>query len=265
MQVYFRYDIHTEDEFLRCSEKFSTVRFRTKLTPKTGESVICRYSALPFYRELEMDLNEIGLSPINSFHEHTYIANMDWVYDLEDMTFPTWFRLEEVPKDIPLVIKGRTNSRKFEWNSKMYSDSWDKTVDISSELMNDPLIGPQGLAFRKFEKLVTYEIGINGMPMTNEWRVFFYRGDVVDYDFYWSIMEQNERMGRDEFKKTGLRFAIDAATKIDVPFMVIDVAQRIDGSWVVVEVNDGQMSGLSNIPAERFYENLKMVVDKHSD
>lgn len=261
IQVYFRHDHTTETEYNICKNTFFTVDQRTNLK-KDGSTVICRYSALPFNKELENDLKNLGLTPINSSYEHSYIADMGWIYDLEEFTFPTWFRLQDVPSEFPLVVKGRTNSRKFEWDSKMFAKTKKDALNIMHELWHDPLIGNQGIVFRKYIPLKTYEIGINGMPMTNEWRCFFYKNKLIDADFYWSTIDNLSIINRQEFEDNGLKIAQEAANIIseNATFFVIDVAQGENGKWWVVEINDGQMSGLSMIPEERFYNNLKTVL-----
>ena len=260
-QVYFRHDQNTQYEYQVCQKYFDTVEYRTQLKAEGGK-VICRYSALPFNLELEMDLKNMGCEPINSSYEHSYIADMAWMYDLENLTFPTWFRLEDVPGDFPMVIKGKTNSRKFEWDTKMFAPNRAKAVDIMHELWHDPLIGSQGVVFRKYVPLKTYEIGVNGMPMTNEWRCFFYKDRLVDYGFYWATLDNMSLVDTAAFEKEGLKVAQEAAKLLSefTTFFVVDVAQGEDGRWWVVEVNDGQMSGLSTIPEDRFYLNLKEVL-----
>ncbi len=260
-QVYFRQDNTTKEEFEVCSKYFPTVSQRTELN-KNISNVICRYSALPFNRELENDLKNIGCLPINSSFEHSYIADMGWIYDLESLTFPTWINLSEVPENTPIVLKGKTNSRKFEWNTKMFAENKKKAINIMHELWHDPLIGPQGVVFRKYIPLVTYEIGINGMPMTNEWRCFFYKNKLVDFGYYWSSLDNMSLINLDEFENEGLIVAKKAAEIVceNATFFVLDVAQDINGKWWIVEVNDAQMSGLSTIPVDRFYLNLQNVL-----
>lgn len=256
-QVYFRQDRDTREEFEICELYFPTVPVRTDLEQNSGR-VICRYSALPFNKELVRDLHNYGLSPINDSREHSYIADMQWIDDLGELTFPTWFSFSDVPEDITrLVIKGRTNSRKFEWNTKMFAPTRLKAVEIMCELSTDPLIGPQGLVFRQYVPLHTYEIGINGMPMTNEWRTFWYKDRMVDAGFYWSIMDDVDEDG--QLPPAAESIARQAAEILSqhTNFFVVDVAEGQDGKWWVVEVNDGQMSGLSTIPPRRFYQNLR--------
>jgi hypothetical protein len=41
-----------------------------------------------------------------------------------------------------------------------------------------------------------------------------------------------------------------------IPFGVVDVAQARDGRWIVIETNDGQMSGLSCVNPDELYDNM---------
>jgi hypothetical protein len=261
-QVYFRANHETQDEFQTCAAHFPTVPLRTQLTPHQSAPVICRMSALPFYRELEQDLHQFGLRPINAYSQHSYIADMGWLFDIPHLTFPTWQRLKDAPIHLSLVIKGKTNSRKFEWNTRMFAPTRADAVRIMSDLSHDPLIGPQGLVFRQYVPLKTFEIGVNEMPMTNEWRCFFYKNTLVDFGFYWSIMDNLDVVNAEDFSQNGLPIAQEAANLVNefTNFFVLDLAKDTTGRWWVVEVNDGQMSGLSTIPMERFYPNLKRVL-----
>ncbi len=262
-QVYFRWDISNREEFNICENYFPTTDTRTNLE-KTGSVVICRYSALPYNGELCCDLYTLGLRPINNNFEHSYIANMEWVNDLGSLTFTTWDNLVAVPDSAyPIVIKGRTNSRKFEWNTRMFAEDRKQAVGIMTELLNDPLIGPQGLVYRQYVPLKTYEIGINGMPMTNEWRCFFYKHQMIDAGFYWSIIDELETA--DIAPRLPIEAELLACQAANIVakrtnFFVVDVAQGVDGKWWVVEINDGQMSGLSTIDPDCFYHNLRHFV-----
>lgn len=261
MIIYFRHDRTTIDEFEIAKKYFDVVDCRTDLCRFSKHDVVlCRYSALPFNKELETDIKNLGMQMINSSSEHEYIASMAWYYDIPHLTFDTWFDSSQIP-DTQLVVKGVTNSRKFEWNKKMFAKNKTDAINIGCDLMQDSLIGPQGVVYRRYEKLKTFEIGINDMPMTNEWRCFFVGDKLVSYGFYWSSAtdETLSRVNRNEFENSGLQLAKEAAKILseNCTFFVVDVAQKDDGSWIVVEINDGQMSGLSMIDPDAFYSNLK--------
>lgn len=48
---------------------------------------------------------------------------------------------------------------------------------------------------------------------------------------------------------------------IDTNFYVVDVAQTESGDWLVVELNEGQMSGLSDNNPDIFYSALKQSIN----
>lgn len=223
-----------------------------------GDQVICRYSCLPFYRELEQDLTINHATMITPFDRHRYIASMNYYFDIEDLTFPTWFSVKEAKDQTgPFIVKGRTNSRKFQWNTLMYAETYKDIIRIHSELGNDPLIGTQGIVIRKYIPLETFEIGLNGMPMTNEWRVFFFDSKIIDYGYYWSCLDDLDKAERakTDFEENGLRLAQEVADRMrgKLRFFVVDVAKTEEGRWLCVEMNDGQMSGLNMIDPESFY------------
>jgi len=220
--------------------------------------VIGRYSVLPYYKELEKDLALQGSRLVNTFREHNYIADFHWYEDVKKFTPETWFRLQDAPKDqLPFVLKGRTNSRKFEWDTHMLAKTWADVYRIERDLMQDGLIGDQDIVIRKYEPLKTLEVGLNGLPFANEWRFFFYKCHELSHGFYWSSSE-----ARGKIDEKGVTLALDVAHIIEehATFFVLDIAQKENGEWILIEVNDGQMSGLSENDPDTFYSNLANVL-----
>jgi hypothetical protein len=254
--ILFRKDYSTEDEFNVAQKYFDVKEYRSDVPENT--LVIGRYSTLPFYKELEIDLKNNGARLVNSSTQYNWIANFEWYHVLSDYTFETWFRAQDVPEGIPLVVKGRTNSRKHEWDTKMFAPDKKYAIDIMIELQTDPLIGPQGLVFRRYEPLVTYEVGNNGLNFTNEYRCFFYKGRLLCFAYYWTMAVNVER----ELSSEGYLFAVEMGRIVAdySNFYVIDIAEKASGGWVVVEVNDGQMAGLSENNPHILYDNLKQAI-----
>ena len=253
--ILFRHDRDTLEEMEIAQKFFPVTGSRVGLDERL---VIGRYSVLPYYKELEFDLKEQCSRLINNLQEHRYIASFEYYEDVKEFTPETWFRLQDVPDDSgPYVLKGLTNSRKFRWNTHMYAADWTDAGKIHSELMQDPLIGEQGVLIRKFEKLKILEVGINGMPMANEWRFFFYRDQLLTNGFYWTISEK-----QGEMNNAGMEFAYRMADilKERTNFFVIDIAEKESGEWILIEVNDGQMSGLSGNDPHRLYAGLKKAI-----
>lgn len=249
----FRKDITTEDEFLIASEYFDIFQFRSEI-PKNS-LVIGRYSTLPFYKELEIDLNNNGSILVNNFEQYSWIANFDWYEVLQKYTFKTWFRAQDIPDDgTKFVVKGRTNSRKHEWNRLMFAENKKHAIEIACALNEDSLIAPQGVIFREYVPLVTFEIGNNGLRFTNEYRIFFYKDKMLAHAYYWTMAQNIDR----QLTPEGIKFAKKLGKIVSKysNFFVLDIAEKESGGWVLVEINDGQMSGTSEIDLNVLYKNL---------
>lgn len=261
----FRRSLAEDNEFDIASKHMRVVTQRSQCV--AGDLVIGRYSVLPWYRELYEDLKIQGALLLQTPSQHYWISDMTWAFDgtLEGLTFPTWSRLEEVQKnDGPFVLKGRTNSKKQDWNGSMFAESWADAVRIEGKLSSDGLIGDQGIVIRKYIPLVTYFRAIGGLPITKEFRIFVFNNKVVSKGFYWHAFSGDFEVldikipSVECIPEKFLNEVIERISKSDnAPvFYVIDIAEDLTGRWWVVEINDGQMSGLSDNDPEVLYSEL---------
>lgn len=258
----YRPGLSDENEEQAARRHFPLHQLRAQIP--TGSLVVGRYACLPFYDELEQDLKLLGSTMVNSYRQHRYVADFEYYDDLKDVTFPTWFRYEDVPPALrngPFVVKGRTNSRKFEWHTKMFAQNFTAAVRIGSELATDGLLGSQGIVIRQFVPLETFETSVTGTPITNEWRLFYYRGQRLAHGYYWGNIDDwaPVEQARADFEAQGLPFADAVAQRLvdKTPFVVIDIARTAQGHWQVVELNDGCQAGLNGvIDPEELYGNL---------
>lgn len=251
-----------EPDELEAAERYFPVTSQRTTIPQHA-LVIGRYSVLPFYRELERDVLNLGGRLINSARQHEWIADLrNWTEDLADLTPQTWYRMSDVPRNAgPFVLKGMTNSRKDRWRTHMYAESWEEMTQVHYRLSDDALISSQGIAIRKYVPLKTYMTGLNGQPITQEFRVFAAYGQHLTTAYYWSSHI-------DELKERGIRivnppvsFITSVIKRIGdkANFYAVDVAQTEAGGWIVIEVNDGQMSGLSETDPDELYRALRTV------
>lgn len=254
--VLFRKDWQSEEEMRTAATFFNVVERRSQVPPTSF--VICRYSALPYYAELEADLAASGSVLINSFEEHRWIASFEYYDILKKYTFESWDDRDfyKCQYDGPFVVKGRTNSKKHRWNQSMYAENKAAAVKLASELMNDMLIAEQGVIYRKYVPLKTFEIGLHGLRFTNEWRFFYLGEELLTYGYYWTNAEDPSKASMD---MEGIAFAneIAAIAAQHVNFFVLDIAEKEEGGWVLVEINDAQMSGLSANEPYNLYSRLK--------
>lgn len=251
--ILFRMDLENEAEFEIAKSSFNTVQYRSEI-PKDS-IIIPRYSALPFFKELEHDIINLGSSLINSKEQFDWIANFEYYELIKDLTFKTYFDAQSLP-DKKFVVKGKTNSRKHQWNKMFFADSRRKAIEIACDLKQDALIGEQDIIFREFEELLTFETLLNGLPVTNEFRFFFYKDIELCHGYYWSCAENPEKGKLDD---NALKLVKTVSNKVKNfnNFYTVDIAQKKNLDWIVVELNSGEMSGLSLCDPKILYNNLR--------
>jgi hypothetical protein len=108
----------------------------------------------------------------------------------------------------------------------------------------------EGIVFKEFEELY---IDVDGN--LNEWRLFFMNGDLVSNS---PNSNQKEPLIKpsDFFVKDVVSII---ASKLDSNFFTIDVAMKKNGTWMIVETGDGQVSGLSPFQnILEFYTSIQM-------
>jgi hypothetical protein len=255
--IIFYRNLFKDNEFEIASKYFDITSSRVFNT--SDRLVIGRYSVLPFFQEVEKDLGILNARLINNFKQHSYIANFEYYTDIEHYTATTWFDCSNVPKDSgPWIVKGRTNSRKNLWKTHMFAQTWEDLIRLYSDMVIDPIIGEQGIIIRKMLDLEVIEEGVS-QPFFNEWRFFFYKGIELSRGFYWVCSE-----AKGELDQKGIDLANRIANKVkdNVPFVVIDIAKEKSGEWKIIELNDGQQSGLSHNNPDELYSNLAKCLEK---
>jgi hypothetical protein len=251
-KILFRKDYYSEPEFKVAKYYFDVVELRSLCE---NNLVIPRYSALPYYKELEQDLLNRNCKLINTLRQHNWIAQFEYYEALREYTPETWWRLTDTDYDGPMVVKGVTNSRKYQWNTHMYAANRREAMRVSSHLYNDGLIGTQDLIFRKYVPLKTFETLINGTPCANEWRFFCLGNKILSYGYYWSSADKPELAYINEQGISLAQTVADIAAEY-VNFFVMDIAETVEGKWILIELNDGSMSGLSENDPHVLYSAL---------
>lgn len=264
---YNPYGDFTEGECEVCSKYFDVVESRCHPKVK-GKVVIGRYSCLPHYSELVRDLSYVDAGLINTYEQHLYVADLArWYEDLKESTPKTWFRLEDLPDDIgPVVLKGQTNSKKFQWRTAMYASNKRDAIQVYLRLREDFFLQDQGIYIREFVPLRNYFSCITGLPVTKEYRFFVLNKEILAGGYYWSNhVDELENAGIFHSDQDVPREFLEKIVSIvgdKCMFYVLDVGQLDNGEWVVIELNDGQQSGLSEVDPDKLYRNLKLGLSR---
>lgn len=256
--IYMRTSLAEEEEKQAAARYFPVVERRTAIP--IGSLVIPRYSALPYNEELEDDVHALRSKLINSHAGHVYVANLqNWYCHLVNYTPHTWFALDQIPNEGPFVLKGATNSMKNQWSTCMFAKDKAEAVQVFTRLTTDGYVGHQPIYIRQYVPLrkLCDPVSPQAAPICEEYRFFVLDGEVLTGGFYWSGYQDDleQRMNPSCVPISFLQAVIDKV-KDYIRFFVIDVARTAAGGWIVVELNDGQMSGLSAVDPCELYSAL---------
>ena len=157
---------------------------------------------------------------------------------------------------VPVILKDFVKSRKHEWEEACYipsaSDraSVERVVRRFIELQGQDL--NEGLVFREFvefEPLTKHSK--SGMPLTKEFRIFYLYDKPIYSVQYW---EEGDYEGIDAPAE---RFDT-VARHIQSRFFTMDIAKRLNGDWMIVELGDGQVAGLpEHADVVEFYRSIR--------
>lgn len=252
--ILYRKPEMSDTEFASANRFFTTTNTRVILFPSTFQ-VIGRYSVWPNYKELWNDISIQGGTLINTIEQNDFVTDvMNWEHVLSGMTPKTWNRLEDIPEG-KFVLKGKWKSRKDKWNTHMYAESRRDAIDVYCRLQEDTFIGVDTIYVREYIPLKTLLIGLNGLPVTEEYRFFVLDGKVLCGGFYWQnymddIDEDISYSLSAENVPTSFLNNVISVIGDNIRFYSLDVARTENGNWIVVELNEGQQSGLPVLVSE---------------
>ncbi len=159
----------------------------------------------------------------------------------------------------PLVLKDYVKSQKHYWKESCFipnasdHESVRRVVTCFLQLQGDSLA--EGLVFREFVELKP--LGghpKSGMPLTREFRRFFLDGVPLATARYWDEADYGSSAANDE---PPINLFGDIAKEVQSRFFTMDIAQRINGEWLIVELSDAQVSGLpESLTITALYERL---------
>lgn len=215
-----------------------------------------RYSCeLPQWYEL---LNEYHATPFSAFFDKNTIERLGG-FDKQMDNICTYLKM--VFTSTSVLVKDYLKSRKHEWFDACFirdaSDDHEVKRVVSNfierQKQDESFNG--GLVFRTFLNLK--KIGIHPkskMPLVNEWRAFVWKGKVIHLAPYWADANY------EACEKPDLSQWEEIFWQLGSRFVSLDIAQREDGKWFIIEVNDGGSSGLpENMDPQEFYTALKYV------
>ena len=223
------------------------------------------------YRVFYQSLEDKGIILINTPEEYEkYHLLPGWYEDFSNFTaYSVWEEQGTVKSALSLtkglegsyIVKDYVKSRKHEWYDACFiydiSDrtSTEKTISNFVERQGSDLVG--GVVLRQFFKLKS--IGFHeksGMPLSEEYRVFILAGRIMIIDDYWQ-RDKTINLTDEENK-----WIQSIAKTIKSNFITMDLARREDGKLMIMELGDGQVSGLQQINPIDFYKTYERIEEK---
>jgi hypothetical protein len=210
------------------------------------------------YRSLESTLAARGVVLLNSSaasEQATRIEN--WGSLLEDLSARTV--ILRSPADLgeaadlgfPLFIKGGVKSAKEQGLAACLAvDSTALRVRAHAAWGREQI-----LVAREFLPLRQSGVTRMDFPLAREYRATFLDADALGFQYYWGGADPEGALTAFE-RESALTLAKTAASRLEARALVVDVAEREDGSWCVVEVGDAGHTGLAHVPPHRYWTTL---------
>jgi hypothetical protein len=203
---------------------------------------------------------------LNSPLEHQKAQEFDLSYPLlEDLTPESYIvkKLSECSQAIdklgfPLFVRGSAKSKKsLGWKSCV-ANTKAELEEIVTNYFSTEYFTRDRVILRKFVSLRYHRTSEKGFPLGREFRVFIYHEKILGYGYYWDGEDPLMALTSEE-EKNILLLAKEAAKRLKIPFIAVDVGQLIDGIWTIIEVNDGQFAGTGQMDLLPFWDKLIKV------
>jgi len=110
----------------------------------------------------------------------------------------------------------------------------------------------EGIVIREYielNKLVKHSK--SSMPLSEEYRLFFYKNELLNIFNYWEEGEYDKI-------KPNINIFENIAKTVESNFFTMDIAKDINGNLIIIELGDGQVSGIAeNEDKNILYKKLK--------
>lgn len=157
----------------------------------------------------------------------------------------------------PVILKDYVKSEKHDWDTACFvadasaTDQLKQTINKLVELRGKYL--NEGIVVREFIELNDLTIhSKSGMPLTEEYRLFFCNQQLIGIYDYWEEGEYT-------LSKPNTTAFEEIARRVESNFFSMDIARQKNGELIIIELGDGQVAGLPDqTNRNEFYERLKI-------
>lgn len=228
-------------------------------------TAVARMGAAKDYRKRYEQLLEWNVRLLHSPEEYdrtSYLPN--WYPRIKDFTPKSlWYdhlpSIAEIESEFewPVFLKGERQTSKHNRRLSIIENTA-QYMEAMEAWRRDPILHWQRVVCRQYVNLrrVARDLG-QEMPKAFEFRTFWWRDSCVGAGPYW----HSETYSLNAEEKAGLlRVGTEVARRMNVTFLVIDLAMSDTGEWIVIECNDGQDSGYAGVNRFAMWSNVVRVL-----
>jgi hypothetical protein len=224
---------------------------------------------IPFpehYKELYEAASLKNICIINSPNEYRTAMEFDKYYSkIEHITFKSeiFDSIENIERsDIklkyPIFLKGTVQSLKSKGFDACVAKNKKELLKISEKLFNLKRRSLGKVILREYHPLKHLRKSGLGFPIGREFRVFMHKEIILEFGYYWEDEDALSRLNQDE-KDEIFSLCREAAKCVNVPYLSIDIGQKENNDWKVIELGDAQFSGISRIPLNKLWNKLSKI------
>ncbi|MCL1673986.1 ATP-grasp domain-containing protein [Elizabethkingia meningoseptica] len=247
---------------IRPIEKLSEIIYRGwMLTPQ-------QYTIL--YNDLLSKNYKLINSPIEYQNCHYLPDSLQFIKDKTPKTIFRKYENENSIDDLienakvfgekPVILKDYVKSEKHDWETACFvgnASNADKLKQSINNLLR--LRGKylnEGIVIREFIELIPLTThSKSSMPLTEEYRLFFYNHTLIEIYNYWEEGNYN-------LSKPDITLFEEIAKAVKSSFFSMDIARLKNGDLIIIELGDGQVSGLPDKASRyEFYKKLKSLFE----
>jgi hypothetical protein len=161
----------------------------------------------------------------------------------------------------PVIIKDYVKSEKHYWNTACFVENSNNAKKLKETINNLINIREndfnEGIVIREYIELEDLKIHSKSkMPLSEEYRLFFYNNELLNVYKYWDEGDYNvNEPNTKEFE--------EIAKRIESNFFTMDIAKDKNGNYIIIELGDGQVAGIPEKEDKgKFYKRLKEEIIK---
>lgn len=217
-----------------------------------------------FYDNLLKD----GVQLIHDPATHLLCSELPQWYPLIEGFTPRSMWFDAIPDvetimahfDLPIFVRGSEKTRRHSKRLSIIENAVDY-AHMRQTYVQDGVLKYQQFVCREFVSLRKVADAKGDLiPASFEFRTFWWRGQFVGSGRYWVNAPPYDWTERE--KADAIALAEQVAAALPVTFLVVDVGQRTDGKWTVIEVNDGQDCGYAGVSPFALWKNIIAIEQK---